>query len=153
MNFNDISSMLKKTSVYNIILIIFVMLLIGCTNNSPKKYVINQLIRVDVEVVNTDESYEEAFMITDEETVDVLRTVFKQVKWEPNAEPKMARKEDVKSTLYFKYDENMPERLFVYQIWFNQNDTATIISNNEKDGYGTLDKDNAETLEQIFLKK
>ena len=91
-------------------------------------------------------------MITDKETIDVLRNSFKQVKWEPNAEPKMARKEDVKATLFFKYDKNMPERLFGYQIWFNQsNDRATIISNNVEEGYGTLDKGNAQTLENILL--
>ena len=30
---------------------------------------------------------------------------------------------------------------------------ATIISNNEKEGYGTLDKENAQALENIFLNK
>ncbi|MEH7178053.1 hypothetical protein [Neobacillus vireti] len=66
----------------------------------------------------------------------------------------MARKEDVKATLFFKYDENMPERLFEYQIWFNQsNDTAMIISSNVKEGYGTLDKENAQALEKILLNK
>ena len=144
----------KKTNVYLIIFIIFAMFLIGCTNKAPNEYDLNQLTRVDVEVVKADESYEEALMITDEETVDVLRKAFKQVKWEPNAEPKMARKEDVKATLFFKYDENMPERLFEYQIWFNQsNDTTTIISNNVKEGFGTLDKENGQTLENILLNK
>ncbi|SDN46971.1 hypothetical protein [Bacillus sp. OK048] len=144
----------KKTNFYRIIFIIFVILLVGCTKKSPNEYDLKQLTRVDVEVVKADESYEEAFMITDVETVKVLRKVFKQVKWEPNAEPKMARKEDVKATLFFKYDENMPERLFDYQIWFNQsNDTATILSNNVKEGLGTLDKGNAQILENILLEK
>jgi hypothetical protein len=130
------------------------MFLIGCTNKTPKEFNLNQLTRVDVEVVKGDKSYDESVMITDEETIDVLRKTFKQIKWEPNVEPKMARKEDVKATLFFYYDENMPERLFEYQIWFNQsNDTATIISNNEKEGYGTLNKDNAQTLENILLNK
>ncbi|MEH7255585.1 hypothetical protein V7111_26095, partial [Neobacillus niacini] len=129
-------------------------LLVGCTKKAPNEYDLKQLTRVDVDVVKEDESYEEAFMITDVETVKVLRRVFKQVKWEPNAEPKMARKEDVKATLFFKYDENMPERLFEYQIWFDQsNDTVTILSNNVKEGLGTLDKENAQILENILLEK
>lgn len=133
---------------------ILTMFLIGCTNKVPKDFNLNQLTRVDIEVVKADGGYEEVVMITDEETVDALRKAFKQIKWEPNAEPKMARKEDVKATLFFKYDENMPERLFEYQIWFNQsNDTATIISNNGKEGYGTLDQENAQTLEKILLNK
>ena len=52
------------------------MLLIGCTNKAQNKYDLIQLTRIDVEVVKADESYEEALMITDEETVDVLRKAF-----------------------------------------------------------------------------
>jgi hypothetical protein len=130
------------------------MVLIGCTNKVPKDFHLNQLTRVDVEVVKIDESYEEAVMITDEETINVLRKMFKQIKWEPNAEPKLAGKEDVKATLFFKYDENMPERLFEYQIWFiESNNTATIISTNESENLGTLKKDHAKTLEKILLNK
>jgi hypothetical protein len=143
----------KKTNIYFIISIIFAIFLIGCTNKAPKEFNLNQLTRVDVEVVEADESYEEAVMITDEETIDVLRKTFKQIKWEPNVQPSMDRKEDVKATLFFKYDENMPERLSEYQIWFNQSDTATIISNNESENYGTLDKNNAKTLKNILLNK
>lgn len=142
----------KNWSIFCIINIIFALFLIGC--NASNDFKLNQLTRVDVEVVKADESYEEVVMITDEETIDILRRAFKQIKWEPNAEPKIARKEDVKITLFFKYDKNMPERLFEYHIWFIQsNGTATIISNNEKEGLGTLDKDNANILENILLNK
>ncbi|MGN7398210.1 hypothetical protein ACTHO0_00030 [Cytobacillus praedii] len=145
--------MSRKTKISLAISIIFAIFLIGCMNKSPKEFHFNQLTRVDVEVVNADENYEEAVMITDEETIERLRKIFKQVEWEPNAEPKMARMEDVKATLFFEYDKNMPERLFEYEIWFNQrNDTATIISNNEKEGFGTLDKNHAQTLKKILLR-
>ncbi|WP_121612657.1 hypothetical protein [Mesobacillus foraminis] len=144
--------MSKKTNVSLIMCIIIAMFLVGCINKASNEFDISQLSRVDIEVVQEDGSYGEAEMITDEETVDAVRKAFKQIKWEPNVEPKMARKEDIKATLFFKYDENMPERLFEYQIWFiHNNDTATMISNNEKEGYGTLEKDNAQILESIFF--
>jgi hypothetical protein len=144
----------KKVNIHLIISIIFAVFLIGCTNKGTNEFDLNQLTRIDIEVVKTDESYEEAVMITDKETIEVLRKTFKKIRWEPNVEPKMARKEDVKATLFFKYDENMPERLFEYQIWFKQNNkTAKIISHNVKEGYGTLDKDNAKTLERTLIKK
>jgi PBP1b-binding outer membrane lipoprotein LpoB len=76
-----------KTNIYLIISIIFAMFLIGCTNKAPKEFNLNQLTRVDVEVVKEDGNYGEAEMIT--ETIDVLRKTFKQIKWEPNVEPKM----------------------------------------------------------------
>ncbi|MED3550021.1 hypothetical protein [Cytobacillus praedii] len=145
--------MSRKTKLSLTISIIFAMFLIGCMEKTPKEFHINQLTRVDVEVVKTDKNYEEAEMITDEGTIERLRKIFKQVEWEPSAEPKMARMEDVKATLFFEYDKNMPERLFEYEIWFNQrNNTATIISNNEKEGFGTLDKDHAQTLKNILLR-
>lgn len=130
------------------------MFIVGCTNKASEEFNLDQLTRVDVEVIKEDDSYEESVMITDEYTVDALRKAFKQINWDPNVEPKMVRKEDAKATLFFKYDKNMPERLFEYQIWFNQsNNTATIISNNEKEGYGTLGKEHARTLEDILVNK
>lgn len=146
--------MSKKFNFVLVACIIFAMFLVGCINKVPNEVNLKQLTRVDIEVVKADGNYEESLMITDEKTVDTIRKAFKQIKWEPNVEPKMARNEDVKATLFFKDDENTPERLFEYQIWFEQNnDTATIISNNEKEGYGTLDKENAQALENIFLNK
>ncbi|WP_428907972.1 hypothetical protein [Niallia sp. Krafla_26] len=145
--------MSKKTHVYLIISLIFAAFLTGCTNKTPKEFHLDQLTRVDVEVVNGNKSDQEDVMITDEETIDIIRKTFDHIKWEPNVQPSMDRKEDVKATLFFKYDENMPDRLFEYQIWFNQNNTATIISNNEKEGYGDLDKVHAQTLKNIFLDK
>ncbi|WP_342430332.1 hypothetical protein [Neobacillus sp. FSL H8-0543] len=142
----------NKTKIYLIISMIFAALIIGCTKKAPNEFNFNQLNRVDVEVVKSDETYEESLMITDEKTIDLLRKTFKQISWKTNVEPKMARKEDVKATLFFMYDKNMPERLFEYQIWFNQSKgKATIISNNEKEGYGTLDKDHEQTLENILF--
>lgn len=146
--------MLKKLNIHFVICIIFALFLVGCDNKVPNKFDLKQLTRVDIEVAKADGSYEEAVTIADEKTIAMIRKAFKQMKWQPNAEPKMARNEDVKATLFFKYDKNMPERLFVYQIWFIQsNGTATIISNNEKEGLGTLDKENAQELETIFLNK
>ncbi|MFY3791627.1 hypothetical protein ACOQFO_08005 [Ureibacillus sp. MALMAid1270] len=73
--------------------------------------------------------------------------------WQPNAEPKMSREPDVEAVFFYNFDENMPERLVNYQIWFNQgNDTATIISDHANEGFGTLDKGNAESLKDVFIK-
>ncbi|MEK5332839.1 MULTISPECIES: hypothetical protein [unclassified Lysinibacillus] len=146
--------MSKKINVRFGICFIFVMLLIGCINKVPNKFDLKQLTRIDIEEVKADGSYGESVMITEEKTMETIRKIFKQIKWEPNVEFKMAREKDVKATLFYKYDKNMPERLFEYQIWFDQNnDTATIISNNEKEGYGNLNKENAQALENILLNK
>ena len=48
----------------------------------------------------------------------------------------------------------MAERLYEYEIWFNENGTATIIIDDEKEGYsyGELDKNNTKTLKKYFSK-
>jgi hypothetical protein len=145
--------MMKKVLILTFV---FMVLLVGCIRGERGLLTKEEglLTRVDVQKVNFDGNYGDVVMITDVESIEIIRLAFDKVKWEPNVEPKMARKEDVKATLFFVFDKNMPERLFEYQIWFNQRkDTATIISNNPKEGYGVLDKDNAEILKSKLLEK
>lgn len=109
---------------------------------------------MDVQKVNPDGIGGDIVTITDSESIERLTTAFEQVKWAPNVKAEMTRKEDAKATLFFEFNENMPERLFEYKVWFNQNEgTATLISNNEKEGYGELDKDNASILRNEILNK
>ena len=70
----------------------------------------------------------------------------------------MARKEDFH--IYFNYttykiDEGIITRSTLYKIWVNEDETLTIISTDETEGYGTLDKENSQILINVFsnLKK
>jgi hypothetical protein len=104
--------------------------------------------------MNPDTNYGVTVMITDNESVEIVKTAFEQVKWEPNVVVNMIRKADVKATLFFKFDENMPERLYEYEIWFVENSgTANLVSNNDKEGYGELDKESAVILKSVLLNK
>lgn len=122
------------------------LLLVACSEKEEP------LTRVDVQQVNEEGNAGEVVMITAQEKIDMISKSLKHVKWEPNTKVSMARKEDVFATLFYTYDENMPERPYEYRIWFNENETAEIISNNEKEGYGTLDKENSQNLKNALLK-
>ncbi|MFD4818594.1 hypothetical protein [Peribacillus butanolivorans] len=122
------------------------LLLVGCMGEDTE-----QLTRVDVQKIDAEGKYEEALMITDNESIELLSEAFKQIKWD-NRMVKMARKPDLNATLFYTFDENMPERIVEYEIWFNENGTATIISNNENKSYGELDNEGAKTLINILLK-
>ncbi|MCP1493139.1 hypothetical protein J2Y73_003170 [Peribacillus frigoritolerans] len=127
-------------------LFVFMVLLVGCIGEEK-----GQLSRVDVQKIDTEGKYEDVVMITDRESIELLRQSFEQIKWD-NKVVKMARKPDVEATLFYTFDENKPERLYEYEIWFNESaGTATIISNNENESYGELDKDNAQALKNNFL--
>jgi hypothetical protein len=130
-------------------LFVFMTLMVGCMGEEK-----GQITRVDVQKINPFGNYGDVVMITDNESIELLRTAFEKVNWEPDIVPNMARKADVKATLFYEFDKNMPERLYEYEIWFNEHaDSATIISNNEKEGYGELDKDNADILKSELLNK
>jgi hypothetical protein len=133
--------------IMSIILLIGIILLVACSEQEKGK-----LTRVDVQKVDTEGKYEEVVIITDNESIELLKKAIKQIKWD-NREVNMARKGDVKATLFYTFDENMPERLVEYEIWLIENaGTATIVSNIENQSYGELDKDNTKTLREILLK-
>ena len=129
---------------------IFLITLIGCSNEVPKEFDLNQLTRVDVEIF-TGENSDNETIIAEKEKIKALREVFTRIEWEQNVKAEMARKEDVKATLFFTFDKNMPERLFEYFIWFNQDDTSATIIDREKNALGTLDKEDAQTLKDILV--
>ncbi|MED3997012.1 hypothetical protein P4647_20530 [Peribacillus frigoritolerans] len=134
-----------KKIINFISLFVFMVLLVGCIEEK------GQLSRVDVQKIDTEGKYEDVVMITDRESIELLRQAFEQIKWDDKV-VKMARKPDVEATLFYTFDENKPERLYEYEIWFNESaGTATIISNNENESYGELDKDNAQALKNNFL--
>jgi hypothetical protein len=125
---------MKKILSFTFILI-FLLIVSACSNQEG---LIKQeeLKRIDVQ--NTNEN--EEFIITDLETINTIKNSIDNVKWRPDVEPEMARKEDFTVTLFHLYDRNMPERLYNYRVWFNADDTATIISDNSTQGYGTFDE-------------
>jgi hypothetical protein len=137
---------MKKILSFTFILI-FLLIVSACSNQEG---LIKQeeLKRIDVQ--NTNEN--EEFIITDLETINTIKNSIDNVKWRPDVEPEMARKEDFTVTLFHLYDRNMPERLYNYRVWFNADDTATIISDNSTQGYGTLDKDNSVALKRALMK-
>ncbi|MCA1032938.1 hypothetical protein LCL95_18170 [Bacillus timonensis] len=143
---------MRKVIINPLIITVFLITLIGCSNQSPKSFDWDQLTRVDVQVF-TDANNDNETIIAEEEKIKILRELFARVEWEQNVKAQMARKEDVIATLFFRYDENMPERLYEYYVWFNGgNESATIIDR-EKNALGTLHKQDSQTLKALLLNK
>ncbi len=140
-------------SLKRIITIVFLfatMFLVACSVQS-KEQSKGELTRIDVISLFEEKDIEYHIQLTEELTL--VESAYQKVNWQPNTEPKMSREPDVVAIFFYTFDENMPERLVNYQIWFNQgNDTATIISDYQNEGFGTLDKGNAESLKQVFMK-
>lgn len=124
--------------------------LMGCSNVLPKELEWNQLNRVDVQKFTGENSSTE-IIIAEEEEIIILRELFARIEWEQNVKAEMVQKEDVKATLFFKYDKNMPERLFEYFIWFNQDDTKATIIDREKQALGILDREDTQALKASLM--
>lgn len=90
---------------------------------------------------------------TNEKMIKKLTNTFNEVKWDPNTEASMSRKEDVSLTLFYVIDENKPEKIYTYKVWFNEDKTATIISDNDKEGYGKLNIENSNILKKLVNEK
>ncbi|GAM14876.1 hypothetical protein SAMD00020551_3030 [Mesobacillus selenatarsenatis SF-1] len=90
-------------------------------------------------------------IIASNERLKKIQQAFGKVKWSPNTKAEMARKEDIVATFFIQEEKKMPERLYHYRIWF-EGETATIISDNENEGYGRLtDKVQVDVLESELL--
>jgi hypothetical protein len=120
------------------------MLVVSCQTKDHVKEK-GELTRIDVQRLFPMETYGETVMITKPEAIEALKAIFENVRWNPNLEVKLSRGPDVKAILFYRYDKNMPERLYEYRIWFYK-ETATIISDLREEGYGELDKEHAEVL-------
>lgn len=124
---------------------VFLLLMVGCTTKGKGK---GKLTRIDVFIGNQEETH-----IQDKSTLDLVEKISAKVKWEPNTFPKIGQEADVKVVFFYEVKKNLPEKLTEYEIWFNEDTgTAAIISTNEKEGYGTLDKENTAALKNIFIK-
>jgi len=135
------------------------MLIAGCNNvNRNEKdensgLVMEQLFKVDVQKVNLEGSNGSYATITNKENLDILGKAFGQIVWHQSIEPVMVRKEDLRASLYYDFDKDLdPKKLVEYAIWFNTDETASIMM---RDGgmYGILDKEHAQSLKEILSSK
>ena len=131
---------MRKLSLGLLVLLIFIA---GCNRSFEP-----ELTRIDVQKITEDgEKDGEERIIASKEKLQTIEQAFDKIRWSPNTEPEMARKEDVIAIFFIREEKNMPERLYEYRIWF-EGETATIISNKENEGYGRLtDKEQVQYLE------
>lgn len=123
-----------------VLVFLFVFLLVGCLGGP------DELTRIDVLAVDKEMHNQDA------EKINRIKEIMKEVDWDPYTIVDMAREEDVFATFFFDYDKQMPERLIEYRIWWNQsNGSAIIVSSDEDEGNGKLNKENSKELENALM--
>lgn len=136
---------IKKKSLGYLIFSLLI-ILTGCNQTGSDK-----LTRVYFQLVNSTVNSEETWMILDEKSLSSIDDAFKEINWIPNSVPSMSRKEDLKVTLFREADNNLPELLSEYSIWFNEDNTATILSNIKEENFGDLDSEYTKVIKDLLL--
>jgi hypothetical protein len=125
--------------------------LIGCSDEEPKEFNLDQITRVDIQEITP--KSENEFVIMEEKDLDIIRETFKEVEWEPNTMVDIQGERTVEATFFYTYEENMPERLSVYEVYLMKNGSISLQSEKGEEGYGELSKEHAESLKNTVFQK
>ncbi len=132
-----------------IVLLTLGILLAACSLQSEERKK-GELVRIDVQQVEENGTKSEEQIVTDPDDLDAARKAIGNTEWRPNKELEMKRAEDTVATFFYRKDENMPESLTEYRIWFEEDDSATLFSNDEEERYGKLNPENGQILKNLF---
>lgn len=124
--------------------------LIGCSNEAPKDFDLDQLTRVDIQEA-IPQSETDFSIIMEEKDLDIIRETFKEVQWEPGAMVDIRPDRKVEAVFFYTYEKNMPERLFEYQVYLKEG-YISLQSEKQEEGYGTLNKEQGEKLKELLFK-
>lgn len=108
------------------------LLLVGCNDNGQLSETLEWA------VINVKNSAAEEIIIHDPKELEEISSYLSKVDWQPNTEAKMATHEDLLLSLFIEVEQNMPERINEYQIWFEEDNSMTIMSNVKSEGFGKL---------------
>lgn len=133
--------------VYSFISLGIILLAAGVACSIKKEDVTR--IDADIRILKNNKQVDtKVFTTTNKKTIKKLDKLFAKVVWTQSPKFKMARSEDAIVTFFYKTDENKPEELVEYHVWYNQKDGATILSGSKEDKVGTLDKEFVEKLQK-----
>ncbi|HWK23822.1 MAG TPA: hypothetical protein VNS08_12395 [Ureibacillus sp.] len=131
---------------YLVFLSLMVFILVSCSNSNDEEY----LTRIDIQQVQEHDASEEEEMIVDLVTLDSIKSILEEVEWEPNSDTEIVGTEDLIATLFYTDEEEKSDQLYLYQIWFNSDDSISIVSSNVDEGYGRLKEEYADKLKNLL---
>jgi hypothetical protein len=92
----------------------------------------------------------EEIMIFKAEELESIQNYLSQIDWKPHIQPEMGRYEDIYLKLFVEVEQNMPERIDEYRIWFEQDHSMTILSTVENEGFGRMLAQYGEPFQQLL---
>lgn len=80
-------------------------------------------------------------ILVEEDDLKLVRRLFEEAEWKRVDAPE--RKEDGRLVLFFTYDENLPERLKSYKVWWDEEEPGMIIFDEEQESYAKVKEEKA----------
>lgn len=130
----------KRDAFRNVIWVFALSLLTGCHD---QKY--GELTRIDI----FEKGKEQEHTLVDEELINSIEEKMSQIEWVPNMKPEMEREPDAEADFFFTEDNDEPETITTYHIWFNGKN-AEILSNDKREGFGRLEN-GSEDLTELLI--
>ena len=134
-----------KSFFHCLFLCLLVIFLVACSEKNEMV-----LTRVDVQHVANDHFLEDEEMILDIVTLDSINSLLGEVEWKPKEEFEAAGEESLIATLFYTQDQEKQDELHLYRIWYNSDDSLSIISNNNEESYGILKEKYADKLKELL---
>ncbi|GEM_PF-1654223 len=138
-----------KAIGYVWLLFLLGILLTACSGQSAEQEK-GKLVRINVQQVYEDGSKNQGMILIEKVDLEAAQSALGNTEWQPKTEMEMARTEDTAATFFYEKDKNMPGLLVEYRIWFEEDDSATLISSDEDENYGKLNPENAQILKNLF---
>ncbi|PEJ56635.1 hypothetical protein CN692_16635 [Bacillus sp. AFS002410] len=136
---------MRKWCLVAFILILLVSTVLGCSNK------LKNLTRIEYIQMSTNGTYSDPEIVTDKKKLEKIERIFSKITWEENVAVKRKRIADIKATLFYEEDKNMPERLYEYDIWFHSDiNKAVLIGDNNKQSYAMLNKELSKELKELL---
>ena len=136
---------MRKWCLVGFILILLVCTVLGCSNKHKN------LTRIEYIQMSTNGTYSDTEIVTDKKKLEKIERIFSKIKWEENVAVKRKRIADIKATLFYEEDKNMPERLYEYEIWFHSDiNKVVLIGDNDKQSYAMLNKELSKELKELL---
>ncbi|OXS77460.1 hypothetical protein [Domibacillus enclensis] len=119
--------------------------LFGCSDDAH----LNQLTRIDIQELNADS--DNPLMITEETELERVQQVFQHIDWQPNTLVDIKGEKMIEATFFYQEEEQLPERLSVYDVYLMENGKVAIQSDRSEEGFGELSNEQAEAAQRTFL--
>ena len=119
--------------------------------SEPEMQHFETIQRATIESVGNKNRIEtEEIMIFNAEELDSIQNYLANIDWHPHIQPEMGRYEDIYLRLFVEVEQNLPERIDEYCIWFEEDHSITIVSTVENEGFGRLEEHYGKSFQQLF---